>query len=57
VVVALDGRVVLDHDSLFHPSKSSDVTLGSNLLGGSTCRPNFSGTILLAQAIDPQSIH
>jgi len=56
MVVSLDGRVVMDEEATFNPSLASDVNVGSNFLWGSTVRPNFTGTILRVESINPAGI-
>jgi hypothetical protein len=56
MVVSLDGRVVVNEDATFNPALGSDVNVGSNFLWGSTCRPNFTGTILRVESINPADI-
>jgi len=46
VRVKLDGAVVLEGASACHPSEPDEITIGRNLIGGSTCGPAFTGRIL-----------
>jgi len=45
VQVKLDDAVVLEGDYLCHPTTRSQIMIGKNLIGGSTCGPKFSGRI------------
>ena len=45
VRVMLDDAVVLDGEYTCHPSTRSQVRVGENAIGGSTCGPRFSGQI------------
>lgn len=45
VQVKLDDTVVLDGSYAVHPSTRTQVRIGENAIGGSTCGPRFSGQI------------
>jgi hypothetical protein len=44
--VRLDGRLVFADRLPANPSEASRITIGRNLIGGSSCGPQFSGKIL-----------
>jgi len=46
VRVTVGGRTALEGTCPCHPSLADQVTIGRNLIGGSTCGPAFSGRIL-----------
>jgi hypothetical protein len=46
VRVSVGGRTALEGTYPCHPSLADQITIGRNLIGGSTCGPAFSGTIL-----------
>ncbi|MFA5058797.1 MAG: hypothetical protein WC485_11835, partial [Opitutaceae bacterium] len=50
--VRLDGRVVLSDDLPCNPSLDQEIKLGVNLIGGSTCSPDFTGKILSVARTD-----
>lgn len=45
VIVSIDGNVVINQKSQFHPTLPSNIILGQNLIGGSTTQKYFSGEI------------
>lgn len=45
LAVRLNGTTVLDKETAFHPARLESQTFGLNLIGGSTCGPNFNGKI------------
>jgi len=46
VRVAVDGRAALEGNFVCHPSRADQITIGRNLIGGSTCGSIFLGRIL-----------
>jgi hypothetical protein len=46
VRVSIDGQVALEGRSPCHPSKASQIRIGANPIGGSTCGPTFTGTLI-----------
>jgi hypothetical protein len=46
VRVSIDGRVALEGRSPGYPSTASQIRIGSNPIGGSTCGPTFTGTLI-----------
>jgi hypothetical protein len=44
-IVLLDGRLVLDAQEESHPSMPARITVGANLIGGTTARSLFSGDL------------
>jgi hypothetical protein len=42
-IVLFDGRPVLDTQKVSHPSTPTQITVGANLIGGTTARSLFSG--------------
>ena len=57
VVVAVDGRVVLNQNAYPFPSTSAETTVGENRIGGSTTEPKFSGTILETNRVNPEKLN
>jgi hypothetical protein len=53
VRVALDGETVILSATPAYPSAPSQVTIGTNRIGGSTADPAFSGVIHFAGRMDP----
>ena len=51
--VIFDGTTVINRDIDTYPSKVNEVTIGKNLLGGSSCEPNFAGKILSVERLSP----
>jgi hypothetical protein len=51
VRITLDGLVVLDVADQVHRSAPETVTIGENLLGGSSTAARFSGTLIAAEKI------
>ena len=51
VRVWLNGRLAIDRAAADFPSTQREVTVGVNRLGGSSCEPSFSGTILSAERL------
>jgi hypothetical protein len=47
--VWLNGRLVIDRSARDFPASNREVAIGENRLGGSSCEPRFSGTILSAE--------
>ncbi|MFA5058425.1 MAG: hypothetical protein WC485_09950, partial [Opitutaceae bacterium] len=43
--IRLNGRIVFKADLPCYPSDTSDITIGHNRIGGSTCGPEFTGII------------
>jgi hypothetical protein len=52
-VVVVDGRTVLSESEPSHPSTPERITVGANLIGGTTSRSLFSGRIL---SVEPAEI-
>lgn len=46
LLIALDGQPVLMSRAQFHPTRMEEVTLGWNLIGGTTTATKFSGEII-----------
>ncbi len=46
VRVRMDGKTVLEGQSPTHPSRATEIRLGKNPIGGSTCGPFFNGQLL-----------
>jgi len=44
--IELDGRTVVDREVKTYESSARQVTVGRNLIGGSSCEPDFVGQIL-----------
>jgi hypothetical protein len=55
LVVALDGKVLLNQESPFFPSEPYEISIGANYIGGSTTDPNMGGTIISVEPIDADS--
>jgi hypothetical protein len=55
LIVKMDGRTLLDKDQAFHSSEPAEITIGENLIGGSTTNPNLSAVISAVEPIDPDS--
>ncbi len=53
--IRLDGRTVLEADLPCHPTTAGQITLGRNLIGGSTCAAEFSGVIYSVARPAPDS--
>lgn len=53
VIVAVDGRTVLDAPAVSHAATPDSLTLGVNFIGGSTTAANFTGII---EGIEPAEI-
>ena len=49
--VEFDGTTVVEREVDTHPSKPAEVTIGRNLIGGSSCEPNFAGQILSVERL------
>lgn len=49
--VSYDGQVVIDRDVDTHASEPGEVTIGHNLIGGSSCEPRFSGEIIFTERL------
>lgn len=45
VIVKLDGKTVIDHPIGFHPTTSSQIVIGENVIGGTSAAPRFTGEI------------
>jgi hypothetical protein len=44
-IILLDGRPVLNAEEISHPSTPSRITVGANLIGGTTANALFSGSV------------
>jgi hypothetical protein len=55
LIVALDGKVLLNQESPFYPSAPYEISIGANYIGGSTTDPNMGGTILSVEPIDVEA--
>lgn len=44
--IELDGRTMIEREVNTHHSKTREVTVGRNNIGGSSCEPRFAGKIL-----------
>jgi hypothetical protein len=53
--VRLDGRDILNESAVFYPAEAFDVSLASNLIGGSTADPDFAGVVESMEPMDPQA--
>lgn len=53
IIIKMDGRTMLQHHSLAYPAGQSEVNVGSNPVGGSTCETIFTGRVLLSERIPP----
>jgi hypothetical protein len=51
VQVTIDGRVALTGRMRSHPSEPSQIRIGSNPIGGSTCGPAFTGQMLSVERL------
>lgn len=49
--IDFNGHPVIDREVDTHTSRPSDVTVGRNLIGGSSCEPKFAGEILSAERL------
>ena len=55
LIVALDGRTLLSQESPFFPSAPYEISIGANLIGGSTTDPNIAATIMSVEPLDVDS--
>jgi hypothetical protein len=46
LLLRLDGETVLDAETDFHPSAPQNIYVGTNMIGGSSCGPYFTGQII-----------
>jgi hypothetical protein len=53
VLVKWNGREVLNDDAGSYPPGPEDTEIGANLIGASTCVPEFSGVIMESVPIEP----
>jgi hypothetical protein len=56
VRVAIDGKTVISSDTSAYSSSPSEVTVGTNQIGGSSADPSFSGIIYFAGRMDPLTV-
>lgn len=49
--IEFNGRAVIDQEVDTHASRPSEVTVGRNLIGGSSCEPRFAGEILATERL------
>jgi len=49
--VRMDGTVIMQGETLFHPSPADEIYLLLNPIGGSTAAPNFTGRILVKEPL------
>jgi hypothetical protein len=55
IAVSVNGRSALDAPLSTYESSAYDVTIGTNLLGASTCSTTFTGKILATERLPPRS--
>ena len=55
ITVRLDGVEVWTRATGFHPSAADEIYLGSNLIGGTTCGPRFSGQLLEVERLEKEA--
>ncbi len=51
VRVRLDGEVVWEEHTDYHPAEHAEVYVGRNPIGGTSCGPRFAGEILAAERV------
>ena len=56
VFVRIDGHVVFHRRAATYPSAASQIEVGANPIGGSTCEPAFSGSIIHYERVVPSPI-
>jgi hypothetical protein len=49
-VIAVNGRVVLKAPASAHPSTPENITIGKNLIGGSTASSRFTGEVIAVKS-------
>ena len=51
VIVKVDGMILLDRATGFHPTKPEQIVIGSNKVDCGVCGPNFTGQVIEARRV------